>query len=339
MTAGFIPALRNEFNHRCSEPGEPLETVYIGGGTPSSLGMDGLRQLLDWIPTDSLREFTIEVNPEDITGDMARFLAASHINRVSMGVQSLNDGELRFIGRRHSAQQAVTAYHTLRDAGISNISLDLIFGLPGQTLQSWDNSLDRILSMEPDHLSAYSLMIEQGTRLWAMRQKGSFAETDDATVERMYISLCEKAAGAGFNHYEISNFARNGKESIHNSSYWNLTPYLGLGPGAHSFDGQLRRYNPWKLNEYMENQGLITLVEEESPTEKANDYIMIRLRTAEGLSLSLLEKLFGCRVKEKVMAQATREIMAGNLLIDGTRLQIPEHKWLVSDPIISNLMI
>ncbi len=339
ISTEFHRSLKNEFNQRRSELNGPITTIYLGGGTPSSLGINGLQHILEWIPTNEMKEFTIEVNPEDIDKDMARFIAETPINRVSMGIQSLNDEELRFIGRRHSAAQAVKAYSTLRNAGIDNISLDLIFGLPWQTFESWSETIDGLLNLEPDHLSAYSLMIEKGTRLWAMRQSGRFMEVDDSTVEKMYFSLCEKSARAGFSHYEISNFARGGRESLHNSSYWNLTPYLGLGPGAHSYDGQVRRYNPWKLQEYVANQGLITIIDEENTDEKINDYIMIRLRTADGLSIPHLIDLFGEAVKGKMMKQAEPDINSGNLSCDGTRLSIPEHKWLVSDPIISNLMI
>lgn len=230
---GYIETLHKEYERRKYELAEPVTTVYLGGGTPSSVGVGNLEKLIKWLPLDNVTEFTIEVNPEDIDPPTARFLAESPVNRVSMGVQSLDDEELRFIGRRHSASQALDAYRTLRENGIDNISLDLIFGLPGQSVGSWEKTLERTLALAPDHLSGYSLMLEEGTRLRAMRDSGKFKEADDETIERMYMLLCEKTAKAGFSHYEISNFARESRQSLHNSSYWNLTPYLGLGTGAH----------------------------------------------------------------------------------------------------------
>lgn len=337
MTDAYFPALRNEYEIRKAEIKEPFDTIYLGGGTPSSIGCGRLQQLLSWLPLENVHEFTIEVNPEDVTKEMADFIASSPINRVSMGVQSLADEELRFIGRRHTAEDAVRAYERLRSAGVDNISLDLIFGLPDQSVQSWAHTLDGSLSLRPEHISAYSLMIEEGTRLWSMKQSGRFEETDDVTAEDMYRTLCIKASEAGLNHYEISNFAVPGKESKHNSAYWDLTPYLGIGPGAHSFDGTKRKYNPWRLKEYIEANGDMSVNDEESLTNRVNDYIMIRLRTAKGLSITELSKLFGDSTARNVCAQAKDELLPGNLVSDGDRLYIPESRWLVSDPIIANL--
>lgn len=336
---GYIETLHKEYERRKDELAEPVTTIYLGGGTPSSVGVGNLEKLMRWLPIDNVTEFTIEVNPEDIDPPTARFLAESPVNRVSMGVQSLDDGELRFIGRRHSASQALDAYRTLRENGIDNISLDLIFGLPGQSVGSWEKTLEMTLALAPDHLSAYSLMLEEGTRLRAMRDSGKFKETDDETIERMYMLLCEKTAKAGFSHYEISNFAREGRQSLHNSSYWNLTPYLGLGTGAHSYDGFVRRYNPWNIKKYIETGGEIEETDEEDFAGKVNDYLLIRLRTAEGLSLNETEARFGAGTADTVRRQARKSIMAGNLIYEKERLIIPPEKWLISDSVISDLML
>ena len=330
----YVDALEKEFHARKGELNGPVTTVYLGGGTPSALPLNLLERILEFIPLENAREITMEVNPEDVTDDLASWIAASEINRVSMGIQSLIDSELKIIGRRHSARDAMDAFARLRHAGIENISVDLIFGLPGQTHASWLHSLDSVLEMKPDHLSAYSLMLEPGTRLWAMRQAGKFRETDEAEVENMYRSLCDKAAGAGMEHYEISNFAMPGKQSLHNSSYWNLTPYLGLGTGAHSFDGSTRRFNPPDIKSYIATGGLITETDSETVTEKINDYIMIRLRTSAGLSTAAFRELFGHE------ATASRQL-AGGLLKQTAAgvLYIPERHFLVSDTVISDLML
>lgn len=336
----YVDALLKELERRCDEIADArFRTVYLGGGTPSSLPRPELQHLLEALPMTDAREVTIEVNPEDVDDDFADFISSSAINRVSMGVQSLVDSELLTIGRRHSAARAVEAYEILRSKGVSNISLDLIYGLPGQSLESFRHSLEGVLALNPDHLSAYSLMLEPGTRLYAQMMAGKFRETDSETADKMYRLLCSETAAHGFEHYEISNFAMLGRRSLHNSSYWNLTPYLGLGPGAHSFDGTIRRYNPPSLKKYIESHGNITLTDDETRSNRINDYIMIRLRTAEGLSLSETERRFGADVRRSLEREAKRFIVNGLLLSDGTILRIPEKYFLVSDTVISRLMV
>lgn len=335
----YVDTLIKEFNHRSNEVSEPISTIYLGGGTPSSLPIDLLRQLIDALPLNDVKEFTIEVNPEDVTDNLVNFIKSSPVNRVSMGVQTLNDSELNFIGRRHSAEQAIKAYNCLRNGGISNISLDLIFGLPLQTLESWEDTLSRILSLSPEHLSAYTLMLEPGTRLYAMAAAGKFSPTDDSTINMMYESLTKQLKINGYEHYEISNFAKPGFKSIHNSSYWDFTPYIGLGTGAHSFDGTTRRYNPNNIKKYIESKGQINQIDSETLTEKTNDYIMVRLRTTEGLSLSKLSDLFGLEASQEVMKSAQQFIANKQIIIHNNNLSIPPELFLISDSIISALML
>lgn len=336
----FADALLREFRSRSHEiDGHRVATVYLGGGTPSSLSEDQIENILSFLPVNEASEITIEVNPEDISERMASFIAGSPITRVSMGVQTLDDTELKFIGRRHTAADAVSAYERLRKSGIGNISLDLIFGLPGQSVASWEKTLDRTLALNPDHLSAYTLMLEEGTRLTAMMKSGKFTETPDSDIERMYNHLCRQAADNGFGHYEISNFARNGFESVHNSSYWNFTPYLGLGPGAHSFDGKIRRFNPPSLKKYLAKPECATVAEEESLNERINDYIMVRLRTAAGLDLTDLTSRFGSSVTQQVEKSARPHLTAGRLSRSIDTIRIPENRFLTSDPIIADMMI
>lgn len=341
MAADYVEALRKEYEARIAEMGSGtrFDTIYLGGGTPSSLTEPLLDRLMSWLPVADATEITIEVNPEDVTPRFARWLYASPVNRVSMGVQSLDDNELRFIGRRHSAADALSAYETLRSAGIDNISLDLIFGLPLQTVDSFISTLRHTLELQPDHLSAYALMLEPGTRLRAMAQAGRFEETPGELLDEMYRRLCEATRHAGFEHYEISNYARPGLRSRHNSSYWNLTPYLGLGTGAHSFDGLRRRYNPNDIRRYVAAPATFTQSDEETETERINDYVMIRLRTAEGLSLTDAAHRFGEVTARRILGNARHAIARGDVLHADSALTIAEEKLLVSDPIIADIML
>lgn len=335
----YLQALESEFSARQTElAGEPVNTIYLGGGTPSILSPSELDRLFSWLPLEWAEEITLEVNPEDVTPQFSEWLSQSAVNRVSMGLQTLCDSELAFIGRRHSARDALNAFHMLRNCGMTNISLDLMLGLPGQTLESWKHSLQKTLELSPEHLSAYTLMLEPGTRLWAMAQSGKYTETDDSVIEQMYTHLCTTAEKFGFQHYEISNFAKPHHQSAHNSAYWNLTPYLGLGTGAHSFDGKVRRFNPNNLRDYIKSPASYHKVDAETPTEQLNDYIMIRLRTAKGILLHDFEKRFGepalCRLLQKSKKHVTNQ----NLKATDHCIAIPENRFLVSDSIIADLM-
>lgn len=337
-SADYVDALIGELDRRKGEIDSPFTTVYIGGGTPSSLDTSLLDRLFTRLPADA-EEFTIEVNPEDVTDEFARWLSDSPVNRVSMGIQSLCDDELKAVGRRHSAADALAAYQRLRNAGIANISLDLIFGLPGQTAVSWLTSLEGVIALRPEHLSAYTLMLEPGTRLYAMAKAGKFVPSDDALIESMYDSLCRATADAGYRHYEISNFALPGFHSRHNSSYWDMTPYLGLGTGAHSFDGKVRRFNPADIKGYIASGGDITRVDPETPTEVTNDMIMTRMRTAEGLDLDQLRGRVDSEDFKEIMRQVRRHVNLGNLTITDNRIAIPEKRFIMADSIIVDLIL
>lgn len=334
----YIDAVAREYNRRKEEidPTRP-STIYIGGGTPSILSPQQIGRLFDILPTDSASEITIEVNPEDVTDEFAAFLSSSPVNRVSMGVQSLDDAVLRAIGRRHSAADSLRAVERLRNAGITNLSLDLIYGLPGQTCENWIDTLDRILALHPEHLSAYSLMLEPGTRLSAMVRSGKYEETPQEVSERMYAELCRKTTETGMNHYEISNFALEGYHSRHNSAYWDMTPYLGLGPGAHSFDGTCRRSNPTRIKEYICAEGFVAETETLTNDQMIDEYLMVRLRTSSGLSLDEFCRRFVAEATKSLMNRAASEISSGRLIHSDNTLRIPENHWLVSDSILINL--
>lgn len=333
-TEALTDSIINEYLHRRDElSGEDIKTLYLGGGTPSSLPKEQLTKIIRALKDRCTDEISVEVNPEDVDSGLADALVESGVNRVSMGVQSLIDSELEIIGRRHSAAKAIEAVNTLRRSGVSNISLDLIYGLPGQTLDSWQRSLNSILDIEPQHLSAYLLSYEKGTRLSAMRSVGKVSEAPEELVAAMYDSLCETTRNAGFQHYEISNFSLPGYNSRHNSSYWDGTPYLGLGPGAHSFTKGIRRVNPAKLSDYLKCRGIGFVTDEpENESERFNDFIITSLRTARGLDLDTVERLFGR--SGEIERLATPHIESGAMLRQGRRIRIAEPSWLIADSIM-----
>lgn len=325
----------SEFSLRASEITEPISTIYIGGGTPSILPDDVLASIVTAVrPASQLREFTIEANPEDITPARLEHWLSLGIDRVSMGVQSLCDSELKVVGRRHSADMALKAIGLIQQAGFDKTSCDLIYGLPGQTPDSWSYSLSHLLDTGISHLSAYSLSYEPGTRLYAQMISGHLTPADDDTVARMYEILTSAAAERGFRHYEISNFAIPGYEAIHNSAYWNGTPYLGLGPSAHSFDGKIRRVNPPSVKKYIQHLPAFE-IEYESSIDQANDLIITALRTDTGLNPDTLPE--DCR--KQVERSARKWIDRSMLVRRGERLVIPEKSWLMADAIMRDLII
>jgi len=284
-----VAALRKEIELRREEAGEPIRTIYIGGGTPSTLTLESVTALNQDLPKTCIGEYTIEINPGDATEEYLRGLRALGINRLSMGVQSFQDELLRLIGRRHNAQQAIDAVHRAQEAGFENISIDLMYALPTQTMAQWKADIETALELKVPHISSYGLMYEEGTMLTRMRDKGEIEAIDEETENAMYDYLCERLQKAGYRHYEVSNFALPGYESQHNSSYWNGTPYIGIGAGAHSYIGNVRSWNPDDLEAYIAGINNGTLVREsETLSEKDlyNERIMLGLRTCKGIPLS-----------------------------------------------------
>ena len=306
LMGGYAGALIDEFDNRKDElGGERISTVYLGGGTPSLMPAGLLSKIVSHIGLDGVEEATIEVNPDDVAMEYVKELADMGFNRVSMGVQSFIDSELRLLNRRHDAKGARNAVDILKRCGIHNISIDLIYGIPGQTLQSWRESIDAALSLDVPHISAYNLTYEEGTRLTMMRDKGRIKEVGDELCVGMFDALSGLLSDAGYEQYEISNFSKPGMYSRHNSSYWNFTPYLGLGASAHSFDGRKRRYNPSNLREYVKlikEKGYAYRVEEETENQLYNEWVMTRLRTKWGLDINDLGMRFG-RHYEKTAAE------------------------------------
>ena len=326
--------------------GEGINTLYMGGGTPSQLPMPLLERLVRGLrgafDLSGLEEFTIEANPDDVTRAWCAALPALGVNRVSMGVQSFEDPILSAIGRRHTARQAVEAVENLREAGINNISIDLIYGLPGQTVESWTQSVRQAIALRPQHISAYGLTYEEGTRLWWQRERGEVVEVPEEQCLAMYRILVDELQAAGYEHYEISNFALPGHHSRHNSSYWHDIPYLGLGAAAHSYDGSVRRYNPANLQEYIDKitAGEPACEQEElTQWERYDERVMLGLRTADGVDADRLRQDFGDEAWLHFVNEASRHIDRGNLhVVDGNRYVLTRDGIMLSDSIIRDLM-
>lgn len=342
----YIDALLVEAVERKNElNSESLTTVYLGGGTPSLLSstqlsklVNGLKKVYDF---SEVEEFTIEVNPDDVTPEYIQQAKLLGINRVSMGVQSFSDEDLRFINRRHTAKQATNAIHIIKEVGIDNISIDLIYGIPGQNIEIWKNNVDTAISLSVQHISAYTLMYEEGTRLSVMRSLGKITEVDDDVVAAMYNYLVAQLKSNGYTHYEISNFALPGFHSRHNSSYWNLTPYLGLGVAAHSFDGTVRRFNPSSLKKYLDALGegkLCVEAEKITKAEKYDEYVMLRLRTADGIDADELMHRFGEEYYQFFIKKAKPLVRQGSLINENGRYYIPENHIMISDNITCDLL-
>ncbi len=332
----LVDALVKELEMRRQEEKDDIDTIYIGGGTPSSLSDAQLERLIGSLPRPS-GEFTIEANPEDVSAERVARWRSWGVNRVSMGVQSFSDPELRAIGRRHTAEEAYNAACLIRRGGIENISLDLIYGLPQQTLQTWRSSLSRLLEFRPTHLSAYILSYEPGTRLTAMLHAGRIEQAPDSLIEEMYSMLCDLTSATGYEHYEISSFALPGCRARHNSGYWHGVPYLGLGPSAHSFDGHIRRINVSSVKEYLQaiSQGIPAyIIDRENDDNRFNDLLVTRLRTCEGLPFSEVPATRVARLLYDAGPMAGR----GEIILTPTHLRIPESHWLTSDTIITRLM-
>lgn len=314
-----------------------IDTVYLGGGTPSILEDAAIEKILSLIPLSTDTEVTIEVNPEDVHRDRVNIWTDIGINRVSMGVQSFVDDELQIIGRRHDSDTAFKAMENIREGGIDNLSIDLIYSLPGQTKESWAFSLKTLIDFAPRHFSAYMLTYEPHTRLTAMLRSGKIVPIDEDTAVDMYMTLIDTARNAGYEHYEISNFALPGFRSRHNSSYWKDVPYLGLGPAAHSFDGTARKVNPPDIHQYIEainNGSLPFSIEEESRTDIFNDMVVTALRTKDGLDFKKVRR----SRRRQFLCDAFPYLTRGELVVQDNHFSIPEKYWLISDAIMRDLM-
>ena len=321
---------------------DPIDTIYVGGGTPSQLSEEQLHQLFLYINKvygNEAEEVTIEVNPDDVTVEFAAVLQQLPINRVSMGAQTFDNERLLFLHRRHTAEQVPLAVQRLRDVGIRNISVDLMYGFPHETLADWQHDIDSVLALDVEHLSAYCLMVEEGTPLYDQMKNGTLVDCpmNEELERQMYDVLIDRLTAAGYEHYEISNFAKPGFRSRHNSSYWNDTPYIGLGAAAHSYSGKCRQWNVADIHQYID-----ALQRNEIPCEREvidanthyNDRITVALRTSDGIDLDTLSD----KHRNYCLREAQCFITDGLLRYDGHRLVLTRKGLFVSDYIMSSLV-
>lgn len=348
----YVAALCGEIRSRRHELADaPVRTIYIGGGTPSLLAPGQLRCILDEIRADYAvdegAEVTVEMNPDDVvrtrgcTACPAGHGAALRFpfNRVSLGVQTFDDGLLRRLRRRHDALTAVGAVRDLQRAGVANISIDLIYGLPGQTMELWSRDLDVAFGLGVQHLSAYALSYEPGTLLARQRLRGEVQEAPEELSVAMYELLCRRAREAGFMHYEISNFALPGFLSRHNSGYWTGEAYLGFGPGAHSYDGQrTRRANAADLDAYLRDPEAGGEREVLSDDELYDEAVLCGLRTCRGIDLDAIASRFGDRRRDLLLEAARPHLLRGRLVLSQGRLTLAHDAIMTSDDIMSDLM-
>jgi len=346
----YADALIAELHHRIEEMPCPLLTIYFGGGTPSLMPAAEFLRVADALKPymSDVEEFTIEVNPDDVTEEMLRTWKRGGVNRLSLGVQSFHDKALSAIGRNHDSATAERAYRLARKY-FNNISIDLIFGLPDQTLEMWKEDIRKVIEMQPEHVSAYSLMYEEGTALTELRNQGKLREASEEESEKMFEYLIESLRNAGYDHYEISNFAFPEMRSRHNSSYWLQKPYLGIGPSAHSFDGKSRRKaNSIDLKGYLrqwapdanDGHGRKYEVGEEnlSDEELREEYIMTRLRTREGIPIEDFSRRFGKRKFAELLEKSRKLIDRNQLELRDENLALTESAIMMSDAIILELV-
>ena len=346
MKSRYVDALCQELVMRRNYLHDaPIGTLYFGGGTPSQLSENDFHSIFNQIEKvyglEACEEITLEANPDDLTDDYVEMLTTLPFNRISMGIQTFHEPTLQLIGRRHTAQEAIEAVRRCQQHGFTNISIDLIYGLPGETLEQWKEDLLMAFSLKVQHLSAYHLTYEQGTRLWQMLQRKEICEVDEDTSVELFRILCEEMQKAGYEHYEISNFALPNFRSRHNSAYWHEVPYLGCGPGAHSFDGDSREWNVSSLPKYIEalEQGQRNYEQETLYKDtRYNEFIMTRLRTCEGFSLNDLQQRFGQAYHDYCLHLATPYMRQGLLLQKENTLRLSREGIFVSDDIISDLM-
>ena len=321
---------------------EQVSTIYLGGGTPSQLTIEQLKRIFEtayiYNKVESEAEVTIEVNPDDVNTDFAKALRELPVNRISMGAQTFSNERLRFLHRRHNASEVKEAVETLRQVGFNNISIDLMYGFPEQTLDEWKADIDKALELDVKHISTYCLMYEEGTLLYRLLEQGKVKEIDEELERKMYYTLIDCLESAGYEHYEISNFARPGYRSKHNSSYWQGIPYIGIGTAAHSFDIKTRSWNIADIRKYIEamEQGNRPFEEEVIDTDtRYNDAITVALRTKEGLDLTTLPD----HQRHYCIANAKRHIEANLLKLSDNHLALTKEGLFVSDMVMSDMMI
>lgn len=346
MADRYVSALCRELELRKSYlDNEPVETIYFGGGTPSQLSKENFEKIFETIEREynlgNCEEITLEANPDDLTPEYIKMLESLPFNRISIGIQTFNEQTLRLLKRRHTAEQAISAVKECRMAGFQNISIDLMYGLPGETPESWEADLEQAVNLNVEHISAYHLIYEEGTPLYEMLQKHKVEEVDEESSVDFFALMIDRLTKAGFQHYEISNFCKPDMYSQHNSSYWTGKKYLGCGPSAHSFNGSTRQWNVSSLDKYIAGieKGIPDFeIEELNVTTRYNDFVITSLRTMWGLSLNRLEEEFGTEFKQYCLENAQTYLDSGKLEIRDNTLFLSKEGIFISDGIMSDLL-
>jgi len=345
--SAIVDALKNEAALRKDYLGtETVSTIYFGGGTPSVFSIQELGTILDQINkqfrVEENCEVTIELNPDDVNPDYLAGLKQHNFNRISLGIQSWRDSDLKKLNRRHDSLQAEKALRETFKAGFENVTIDLIYGIPGMSDQEWASNLDFTFSFDIKHLSAYHLTFEKGTVFGKMLEKELISEIDEEESAALFNMLIEKAESAGFTHYEISNFGKPGYFSIHNSNYWKQVNYLGLGPSAHSFNGYSRQWNIKNLKGYVKsvNTGKSFFEREDLDLrDRFNEYVMTSLRTMWGIDLEYVERTFNKEGYDYIVNLAGKFRDYGLIKQDEKTLVLTNQGKMISDNIISEFMI
>ena len=346
-TESFVQALMLETAMQSGYlDGEAIETVYFGGGTPSLLTVEQIARIISSVRTNfdltKDPEITIEVNPDDVFEGYFKALAEAGINRVSLGVQSWNDKRLKYLGRRHDSEQSAQALRLAFAEGIVNVSADLIYGIPGMTTEDLKHDLEKTFAFPVTHLSAYHLTIEDGTRMGKMKKDKKLIETDEETSNAMFSLLGTMCRERGFIQYEISNFAREGFISKHNSSYWKQIPYLGLGPSAHSFNRSSRQWNVSDVKKYIRsiNSGIVPFEREElDKLTVFNEYVMTSLRTMWGIDLEHVEVFYDKELHDYLVNLSGKYIRYGLMRREKNTLVLTDQGKMISDNIIAELLM
>lgn len=342
----YVRALCSELEMRKEYlKGERVETIYFGGGTPSQLEEGDFRQLFETIQKcygmESCREITLEANPDDLSKEYLQMLSTLPFNRLSMGIQTFDDATLKLLKRRHDARTAIEAVDRCRQAGFSNISIDLIYGLPGETKERWENDLRQAIDLNVEHISAYHLIYEEDTPIYKMLKQHQVSEVDEDSSLEFFTLLIERLQKAGFEHYEISNFCRPGKYSRHNTSYWQGISYLGCGPSAHSFDGMTREWNVSSIDLYIkgieENRRAFEIEHLDQAT-RYNEFIITTIRTVWGTPIEKLKQTFGNELWEYCRKMAAPYLENGKLEEHDGALRLTREGIFISDSIMSDLL-
>ena len=346
-TGIFLTALVKEIELRKNYlDNETIKTIYFGGGTPSILDIPEINLIISTIcnnfKVDDNPEITLEANPDDLSRKyLQELIGNTLINRLSIGIQSFYDDDLQLMNRRHNSLKSTESVTYARKAGYSNISIDLIYGLPGMTTDKWKSNLMQAFKLNIQHISAYHLTFEPGTEFYRLLNEGILSQLPDDESLKQFEVLIKLAQKNGFIHYEISNFAKEGYYSMHNTNYWKQKKYLGIGPSAHSYNYISRQWNIADNKKYVEGVGKgnpYTEKEMLDTTMKFNDYLLTLLRTMWGIDLAYIENSFGAKYSDHIAGKSKNFLNAGSITKDGNILKLTKKGKFISDYIISELM-